>query len=124
MAQAGGFKWIRQGFAWNDIEISGKGNFTDTRNPGSREFLGQVRLHRGPGSATASTSWPASTAPRCGRACPATTYRATTKGPPANNQDYGDFVAAVAGATRARSSTSRYGTSPTCWANGAATLQR
>ena len=43
------------------------------------------------------------------------------KGPPANNQDYGDFVAAVAAATRARSSTSRYGTSLTSSANGAVT---
>ena len=50
IAQAGGFKWIRQDFAWNDIEISAKGNFTDTRNPGNPVGrLGQVRLHSGPG---------------------------------------------------------------------------
>jgi len=27
-----GFGWIRQQFPWQDIEISGRGNFTDTRN--------------------------------------------------------------------------------------------
>jgi hypothetical protein len=28
-----GFHWLRQEFPWADIEISGKGNFTDCRNP-------------------------------------------------------------------------------------------
>jgi O-antigen ligase len=35
MVRDAGFKFVRQDFAWNDIEISGKGNFVDTRNPGT-----------------------------------------------------------------------------------------
>src|SRR5688500_17947440 len=34
MVKEGGFTWARQGFAWNDIEISAKGDYTDMRNPG------------------------------------------------------------------------------------------
>src|SRR5438477_1176313 len=34
MVQDAGFKWVRQTFAWNDIEISGKGDFVDRRGPG------------------------------------------------------------------------------------------
>ena len=32
LARDGGFKWIRQGFPWSDIEIAGKGDFTDRRD--------------------------------------------------------------------------------------------
>ena len=32
MIQAAGFGWIRQQFRWDDIEISGRGDFTDQRN--------------------------------------------------------------------------------------------
>jgi len=32
MIAAAGFKWIRQEFAWADIEIAAKGDFTDRRN--------------------------------------------------------------------------------------------
>lgn len=32
MIAAAGFKWIRQEFAWADIEIAAKGDFTDLRN--------------------------------------------------------------------------------------------
>lgn len=30
---AAGFHWLRQEFPWADIEVSGKGNFSDCRNP-------------------------------------------------------------------------------------------
>jgi hypothetical protein len=30
---AAGFHWLRQEFPWYDIEVGGKGNFTDCRNP-------------------------------------------------------------------------------------------
>src|SRR5258706_15578793 len=32
MISDAGIGWIRQQFPWDDIEISGRGNFTDTRN--------------------------------------------------------------------------------------------
>lgn len=32
MIQAAGFGWIRQQFRWDDLEISGRGNFNDQRN--------------------------------------------------------------------------------------------
>ena len=32
MIQSVGFGWIRQQFRWDDLEISGRGNFTDSRN--------------------------------------------------------------------------------------------
>ena len=32
MIQAAGFKWLRQEFPWEDIEVDGRGQFTDSRN--------------------------------------------------------------------------------------------
>jgi hypothetical protein len=32
MIEAAGFGWIRQQFRWDDLEVSGRGNYTDTRN--------------------------------------------------------------------------------------------
>ena len=32
MVRRGGYNWVRQAFPWHDIEIAGKGDFTDTRD--------------------------------------------------------------------------------------------
>lgn len=96
MVRDGGFKWIRQGFAWNDIEISAKGNYTDTRNPGD------------PKSAWDKYDYIVNAAQRYGiqiiarldsppvwARMPGDDVEQFRKGPPARNSDYGDFVAAV-----------------------------
>ncbi len=36
LAKEAGFHWLRQEFPWQDIEIHGKGDFTDRRNPTAR----------------------------------------------------------------------------------------
>lgn len=97
IAQAGGFKWIRQDFAWNDIEISGKGNYTDTRNPGKvvsswdkYDFIvNQAVAHNINIMARLDS-------PPVWARKPGDDMERYHKGPPANNNDYGDFVAAVA----------------------------
>ncbi|HST03446.1 MAG TPA: O-antigen ligase family protein [Chloroflexia bacterium] len=97
MAQAGGFKWIRQDFAWNDIEISAKGNFTDTRNPGNPvsswakyDFIVDQAVAHG------ITIMARLDSPPVWARKPGDDLETYHKGPPANNNDYGDFVAAVA----------------------------
>lgn len=97
IAQAGGFKWIRQDFAWNDIEISAKGNFTDTRNPGNPvsswakyDFIVDQAVAHGINIMARLDS------PPVWARKPGDDIQTYHKGPPANNQDYGDFVAAVA----------------------------
>ena len=90
MAEAG-FKFIRQQFPWADIEISGKGNFQDCRNgpciDAWAKYDNIVELAQQHDiNVIARLDAP----PR---------WAQTTPGdfaPPANFDDYGDFVAAVA----------------------------
>ena len=90
MADAG-FKWIRQQFPWADIEISGKGNFQDCRNgpciDAWAKYDNIVELAQQHGiNVIARLDAP----PK---------WAQTTPGdfaPPANFDDYGDYVAAVA----------------------------
>jgi O-antigen ligase len=97
MVQEGGFKWARQGFAWNDIEISAKGNYTDTRNPGVvvnawDKYDRIVDAYERYGiEIIARLDSPPIWARR-----PGDDVEQFHKGPPARNEDYGDFVNAVA----------------------------
>jgi O-antigen ligase len=96
MVQEGGFKWARQGFAWNDIEVSGKGNYTDTRNPGAvnawEKYDRIVDAYQRYGiEIIARLDSPPVWARR-----PGDDVERFHKGPPAHNEDYGDFVQAVA----------------------------
>lgn len=92
MLQEGGFHFIRQEFVWEDIEISNKNNFTDTRNleigaisswdkydnivslASQYEIEVIARLSNPP-------AWTRAAENACG-----------DKAPPDNYQDYGDFV--------------------------------
>jgi hypothetical protein len=90
MADAG-FKWIRQQFPWYDIEIAGKGDFQDCRHPpcidawakydnivdlADRHGLGIIARLEAP--------------PKWAQSIPG------DFAPPANLDDYGDYVTAVA----------------------------
>jgi O-antigen ligase len=93
----GGFKWLRQGFAWNDIEISGKGIFTDTRNPGVEvnawdkyDFIVDQANKYGLEILARLDS------PPVWARIPGDDVQAYPKGPPKDNNDFGDFAAAVA----------------------------
>ncbi len=96
MAHDAGFKWVRQGFAWNDIEISAKGDFTDTRNgPPVNAWYKYDRIvelcAKYDLEIIARLDSPPVWARRPGD--DVETYR---KGPPNDYGDYGDFVKAVA----------------------------
>jgi O-antigen ligase len=97
MARDGGFKWIRQGFAWNDIEISGKGEYTDTRNPGKvvsawdkYDFIVDQAVGHG------MTIMARLDSPPVWARMPGDDLEKYHKGPPNNPDDYGDFAEAVA----------------------------
>ena len=95
MIAGAGFTWVRQEFPWEDIEISAKGNFTDTRNPSAgavsawakydnivslaeqHELKLIVRLSAPPAWAHAGYA------------------QLGTRGPPATLSDFADFVQAV-----------------------------
>ncbi|MBI5878255.1 MAG: cellulase family glycosylhydrolase [Chloroflexi bacterium] len=88
-----GFKWIRQEFPWEDIEIHGKGDFDDRRNPPAvvsawDKYDGIVRMAAERGIGVIARL---STPPRWTRSDP----NAIATTPPDNLNDYGDFVAAV-----------------------------
>jgi len=90
MADAG-FKWIRQQFPWADIEISTKGNFEDCRNgpcvSAWAKYDNIVDLAQKHNiSIIARLDAP----PKWARITPG------DFAPPANLDDYGDYVAAVA----------------------------
>lgn len=96
MIRDGGFKWIRQGFAWNDIEISAKGNYTDTRNPGNirlswdkYDFIVNEAVSHNINIIARLDS------PPVWARSPGDDVEAFRKGPPAHNEDYADFVRAV-----------------------------
>ncbi|MGA7733272.1 MAG: O-antigen ligase family protein [Chloroflexia bacterium] len=97
MARDGGFKWIRQGFAWNDIEISAKGDYTDTRNPGKvvsawdkYDFIVDQAVGHG------MTIMARLDSPPVWARMPGDDLEKYHKGPPNNPDDYGDFAEAVA----------------------------
>jgi O-antigen ligase len=97
MTRDGGFKWIRQDFAWNDIEISGKGIYTDTRNPGAPvnawdkyDFIVDQANRYGLQIMARLDS------PPVWARMPGDDVQQFTKGPPRDNNDFGDFAAAVA----------------------------
>ena len=93
MAAEAGFHWLRQEFPWEDIEIHGKGDFTDRRNEPAKSAWEKydnivdlaeqydmeliVRLSNPP-------SWTRAAGDAAG-----------TYAPPDNYDDFGDFVAAV-----------------------------
>jgi polysaccharide biosynthesis protein PslG len=93
LASEAGFHWLRQEFPWQDIEISGKGDFTDRRNGPAKSAWDKydqivalaekyhmeliVRLSTPP-------SWSRARGEENG-----------SFAPPDNFNDYGDFVAAV-----------------------------
>lgn len=97
MLQAGGFKWIRQVFPWNDIEISGKGNFTDTRHPENvrsawekYDFIVDEAVKRDINIIARLDS------PPWWARFPGDDLEKYHKGPPAKDEDYADFARAVA----------------------------
>ncbi|MEO8285377.1 MAG: O-antigen ligase family protein [Chloroflexota bacterium] len=97
MTRDGGYKWIRQGFSWNDIEISGKGIFTDTRNPGVEvsawdkyDFIVDQANKYGLQILARIDS------PPVWARLPYDDIQQYHKGPPRDNNEYGDFAAAVA----------------------------
>ncbi len=92
-----GFKWIRQQFPWYDIEIAGKGDFQDCRHPPCKsaweKYDNIVELAAQHGidiiaRLEAPPKWAQTTA--------------GDFAPPANLEDFGDYVAAVAGRYKGR----------------------
>ncbi len=93
MIRAAGFHWIRQEFPWEDIEIHGKGDFTDRRNPQAVSAWDKydriVNLASEYGlEIVARLDHPPAWSRRDGRAH-------GDFAPPDNLDDYGDFVSAV-----------------------------
>ena len=94
MIAAAGFKWIRQQFPWYDIEIAGKSNFQDCRHAQNAPCI----------DAWAKYDNIVDLAEKHGidiiaRLEAPPKWAQTTPGdfaPPANLEDYGDYVAAVA----------------------------
>ena len=93
MIKESGFVWVRQQFPWADIEIDGKGDFTDRRNPPERsawdKYDNIVGLTEKYGlKVIARLSAP-----------PKWSHRGYADlgdfGPPAQFEDYADYVAAV-----------------------------
>ncbi|MGI8589254.1 MAG: O-antigen ligase family protein [Chloroflexia bacterium] len=91
MARDGGYTMIRQGFLWNDIEIAGKGDFTDRRHSPARSswdkydyIVEQARANNL--DILARLDAP----PTWALLCPDMSH-----GAPAKNSDYADFVSAV-----------------------------
>ncbi len=89
-----GFKWIRQTFAWNDLEIDGKGDFSDRRNPqrvhsawDKYDYIVQSAHLREIEVIARLDSTPAWA--RVGSGQDTAKF---LKGPPTNYDDYGDFV--------------------------------
>lgn len=95
-----GFHWIRQEFPWEDIEIHGKGDFTDRRNPqvvsAWDKYDRIVNLASEYGlEIVARLDHPPAWSRHDGRA-------RGDFAPPDNLDDYGDFVSAVVSRYRGR----------------------
>ncbi len=97
MVQDAGFKWVRQSFPWNDIEISGKGDFVDRRGPGPwvSAWAKYDRIVEGCLKHGLQIIARLDSPPVWSR-LPSDDLQAFPKGPPANYSDYGDFVSNLA----------------------------
>ncbi|MCA9897410.1 MAG: cellulase family glycosylhydrolase [Ardenticatenaceae bacterium] len=95
MASRAGFRFIRQEFVWEDIEIHGKGDFEDRRNDPPRsaweKYDNIVDLAEAYDMEIIARL---SNPPAWSRALPVETTG--TLAPPDNYEDFGDFAAAVA----------------------------
>ncbi|MDQ2807434.1 MAG: cellulase family glycosylhydrolase, partial [Chloroflexota bacterium] len=92
VARDGGFRWIRQGFPWNDLEIAGKGDFTDRRdkNAPPKSAWDKYDFIVDQAAAYGLTLVVRLDAPPdWARLCP------VSHSAPAHNSDYADFVSAV-----------------------------
>jgi hypothetical protein len=100
MIREAGFRWIRQEFPWEDIEIHGKGDFQDRRNEPYRsaweKYDDIVELAERYGVEVIARL---STPPDWSRA---EGDKAGTFAPPDDYNDFGDFVATVVGRYKGR----------------------
>ncbi len=100
LAKEAGYHWLRQEFPWQDIEIHGKGDFTDRRNPPTRsawqkydeivdlaERYGMELIVR----VSTPPSWARTKGDQVG-----------TFAPPDNYDDFGDFVYTLVSRYRGR----------------------
>lgn len=96
MVQDAGLEWVRQNFLWNDIEISGKGDFMDRRGPGPwvDAWAKYDRIVEGCLKHGLQIIARLDSPPLWAR-MPGDDTAAFPKGPPARYEDYGDFVSAV-----------------------------
>jgi hypothetical protein len=94
MIRDAGFKWIRQEFPWQDIEIHGKGDFQDRRHQPYRSAWDKYdRIVRWANERGIQVIARLSTPPKWSRK---DGDARGTFAPPDNYKDYGDFVATVA----------------------------
>ncbi len=92
MIRDAGFKWIRQEFPWEDIEIHAKGDFEDRRNQPYRSAWDKYdRIVRMASERGLQLIARLSTPPKWSRK----NQQALAMTPPDNLKDYGDFVDAV-----------------------------
>lgn len=96
MVRDGGFKWVRQGFAWNDIEVSAKGDYLDRRNPGEPvnawdKYDRIVDACQQYGIEIIARL----DSPPVWARIPGDDVQTFHKGPPNRYEDYADFVSAV-----------------------------
>jgi hypothetical protein len=97
LAAQAGFKWMRQPFPWADIEVHRKGDFTDCRNDPCVDAWGKYD-----GIVALAEKYGVQIVARLD--APPEWARGGTGdfAPPANFDDYGDFVAAAAERYRGR----------------------
>ncbi|OQA44225.1 MAG: hypothetical protein BWY52_01676 [Chloroflexi bacterium ADurb.Bin325] len=100
LAQEAGFHWLRQEFPWQDIEIHGKGDFEDRRNPPARsawekyDQIVDLAEQYGMGLIVRVSTPPAWSRARGDEV--------GTFAPPDNYDDFGDFVYALVSRYRGR----------------------
>ncbi|MEA3310196.1 MAG: hypothetical protein U9Q70_11905, partial [Chloroflexota bacterium] len=100
MISAAGFRWIRQEFPWEDIEIHGKGDFEDRRHEPYRSAWEKYdQLVAGAEQYQLGIIVRLSNPPTWSRAAG---DELGVYAPPDDFADYGDFVAAVASRYRGR----------------------
>jgi hypothetical protein len=93
MLHAAGFRWIRQEFTWEDIEIHGKGDFEDRRNDPPRSAWEKYdHIVDLAGKYDVQIIARLSNPPAWTRAL---TDTIGTRAPPDDLRDYGDFVETV-----------------------------
>ena len=100
LAAAAGFQWLRQEFPWQDIEIHGKGDTQDRRNPPTRSAWDKYdQIVDLAGKYHMELIVRLSTPPAWSRAM---TDTVGTFAPPDNYEDFGDFVYQVVSRYRGR----------------------